>query len=154
MAKAPKTEKPNFSSFTKAELIRTIKTLSARETKHLNTIAKLQRVADDAAKLVAAFDGGGTIWLRDVDGTGSLHPCAKFDKGAVAFVRAPDLTGAAYVEAVVAAGSRIRLETLADMAKLDKALDAKGMHVPTGKVWGDDILNAGAAANKFPWEQG
>jgi hypothetical protein len=34
--------KPNWSSFTKAELIKTIRTLSARETKHLNRIAKLE----------------------------------------------------------------------------------------------------------------
>lgn len=179
---------PVWGSFTKAELIRTVKTLSARETKHLNTIAKLQRVADDATALVAALDvdGTGTIWLRDVDGSGSLHPCARDDKGAVAYIRAPDLNeaavAAAYGVLFPAPGclqplrdtSLVGLKTLADMAALDKALDAKGMHVPEsqcvdgamtdkppffgqgGDVWGDDILNDAArkmTGGKFPWEQ-
>lgn len=39
MAKEPKT---NWSSFTKAELIRTIKALDRRQTTLLNQIAKLQ----------------------------------------------------------------------------------------------------------------
>lgn len=41
MAKKP--EPFRFNTLTKAELIRTIKTLSARETKLLNRIAKLER---------------------------------------------------------------------------------------------------------------
>lgn len=28
------------------------------------------------------------IWARDLDGTGSMHPCAKGDPGAVEFIRA------------------------------------------------------------------
>ncbi|BEV47309.1 hypothetical protein [Afipia carboxidovorans] len=29
-----------------------------------------------------------SIWVRDLDGTGSMHPCAKSDPGAVEFIRA------------------------------------------------------------------
>lgn len=29
-----------------------------------------------------------SIWLRDVDGTGSMHPCAKGDPGAIEYVPA------------------------------------------------------------------
>lgn len=42
MAKTPKTTKVDFSSFTKAELLKTIKTLDKRQTQLLNQIAKLQ----------------------------------------------------------------------------------------------------------------
>lgn len=31
-------------------------------------------------------------WLRDLDGTGSLHPCAEGDSGAIEFVSANTLT--------------------------------------------------------------
>lgn len=44
MAKKPTAAKPNFASFTKAELIRTIKTLDRRQTQLLNQIAKLETV--------------------------------------------------------------------------------------------------------------
>jgi len=29
-----------------------------------------------------------SVWLRDIDGTGSLHPCAKGDPGAIEYVPA------------------------------------------------------------------
>lgn len=45
MTKEPKT---NWSSFTKAELIRTIKALDKRQTALLNQIAKLQRTAGES----------------------------------------------------------------------------------------------------------
>lgn len=38
----PKEPKPNFASFTKAELVKTVKKLDARQTKLLNRIAELQ----------------------------------------------------------------------------------------------------------------
>jgi hypothetical protein len=43
MAKEPKV---NWTSFTKAELIKTVKQLNVRQTKLLNRIAELERVAD------------------------------------------------------------------------------------------------------------
>lgn len=43
----PKEPKPNFASFTKAELVKTVKKLDARQTKLLNEIAALKvRVAE------------------------------------------------------------------------------------------------------------
>lgn len=38
----PKEPKPNFASFTKAELVKTVKKLDARQTKLLNRIAELE----------------------------------------------------------------------------------------------------------------
>ena len=34
-------------------------------------------------------EGQQVVWLRDLDGTGSLHPCAPSDPGAVMFVGPP-----------------------------------------------------------------
>lgn len=51
MAKPAKT---HWRSFTKAELIRTIKTLSARETKLLNRIAKLESGPTNPERIAAA----------------------------------------------------------------------------------------------------
>lgn len=34
-----------------------------------------------------AFAALDVVWLRDVDGTGSMQPCAKGDPGAVRYIR-------------------------------------------------------------------
>lgn len=51
-ATAKKPQPVNWSSFTKAELIRTIKTLHRRQTTLLNQIAKLERIAASRSALV------------------------------------------------------------------------------------------------------
>lgn len=62
MTKKPKPEaKPNWSSFTKAELIRTIKALDKRQTKLLNELAEQNRrvasfMATETAKLGVALN--------------------------------------------------------------------------------------------------
>lgn len=58
MAKLAKT---HWRSFTKAELIRTVKTLSARETKLLNRIAKLETLDRQSPTLRELAD----VCLRD-----------------------------------------------------------------------------------------
>lgn len=52
MTKAKPDTKPNWSSFTKAELIRTVKALDKRQTVLLNQVAKLQAGRDAVAKVI------------------------------------------------------------------------------------------------------
>ncbi len=53
MTKEPK---PNWSSFTKAELIKTIKKLDARQTRLLNEIASLKTATDLRGTLERSAD--------------------------------------------------------------------------------------------------
>lgn len=50
-----KDTKPNWSSFSKAELIRTIKALDRRQTKLLNELAALKTTPDVQAAVNAAY---------------------------------------------------------------------------------------------------
>jgi hypothetical protein len=68
-----------LAGMTKAELVKTIKSLDKRQTTLLN------KLADLGAKLLWPHSQPGVVWLRDVDGTGSMHPCAEGDDGAVAY---------------------------------------------------------------------
>lgn len=49
----PKEPKPNFASFTKAELVKTVKKLDARQTKLLNEIAQLKAQLAYSPELLA-----------------------------------------------------------------------------------------------------
>lgn len=40
---------------------------------------------------VEAVEPDEVVWLRDLDGTGSMHPCAPHDPGAIRYIR-EDLT--------------------------------------------------------------
>lgn len=64
-----KETKPNWSSFTKAELIKTIKALDRRQTTLLNQIAKLEAGRDAVAKVVCVeHDTTAHTTQSDVDG--------------------------------------------------------------------------------------
>lgn len=49
-----------------------------------------QEELDELFRLLGPIqEGQQVVWLRDVDGTGSLHPCAPDDPGALMFVGPP-----------------------------------------------------------------
>lgn len=143
----------HWSKLPRTELIAMVKRLQsektklqlqlsqARETKLLNN-----RVMDTAERLGDTYLTGknplGTVWLRDVDGSGSLHPCAKGDPGAAAY------------------GMYIEPDGLFATQEPPKYAGATtGTNVPTGAEMDDTFERIAATPQRydnaapFPWEK-
>ena len=72
-----KPQQPNWSGFTKAELIRTIKTLNSRQTKLLNRIATLERMFKDMPPVEVPVNSATAKIMREGETAADLWPWEK-----------------------------------------------------------------------------